>query len=48
MKYLNIQKKENEPIYKKEDEKGVINNNNIETIESKINTFKSLDITKNK
>ena len=38
-------KKDNESIYKNEDEKEVINNNNIEKIERKINIFKSLDIT---
>lgn len=45
-KIIEDSKKDNEPIYKKEDEKEVIKNNNIEKIEKKINTFKSIDITK--
>jgi len=45
-KIIEDSKKDNEPIYKKEDEKEIINNNNIEKIERKINIFKGLDITK--
>ena len=45
-KIIEVSKKDNEPIYKKEDEKDIINNNNIEKRERKINIFKGLDITK--
>lgn len=41
-KIIEYSKKDNETIYKKE----VINNNNIEKIEKKINIFKGWDITK--